>query len=246
MFLKNIDPTVYDWNNEIRNKILKKEQEDEFDYFTKYYELHSNFIQPTNIKINIPLFLEEIKKYHTLFRQWGENRNHLPRYGISLINYDGIIDNEYDIGCSPLDQYNENYRFRYNIKNQEILHENDFIKKTEVYKNLSSLRPLDYFENLLIRSNILLWHKTASFVPHLDTWPKKGSNYRLWGISGTEKDYTFAYLNKKVTNIEPGRIYLIDTTQWHYAVAHSNYVYTFFLALQGNYECYNLLKKCLL
>ena len=52
MFIKNIDPTVYDWNNEIRNKILKKEQEDEFDYFTKYYELHSNFIQPTNIIIS--------------------------------------------------------------------------------------------------------------------------------------------------------------------------------------------------
>ena len=60
-----------------------------FDYYRKYYELvKPAFLQPTSIKVDVKLFNEEIKEYHNIFRQWGYNRDHNPRFGISLFNLD--------------------------------------------------------------------------------------------------------------------------------------------------------------
>ena len=246
MFLRDINPDNYDFDNKERLDLMSSQQE-QFDYFKKYYELHYDFVIPTTIKINVENFLHDIKKYHNLFRQWGENRNHLPRYGLSLVNYDGQINQDIDLTCGPLDLYNDEVRHKYNgYDNKRFLSETDIRCKTEVW-DLQSIKPLHLISDYITRSSILLWHKTASFLPHLDTFPRQGNNFRLWGITGTEKDYEFGYVGgKTVKNIEPGRLYLCDTTQWHYAIAHSNWIYTFFISFDANKNSYELIKNNIL
>ena len=84
-----------------------------FKYFDKYYELHTKFLQPTNIKVDLELFNSEIKQYHDIFRQWGNNRPQNPRYGISLFNLDGNIrrfdsDANLTVGAGSTAGENEN------------------------------------------------------------------------------------------------------------------------------------------
>lgn len=236
MKLANINPSNfnYDYDQIEKDKI-------NFDYYSKYYRLHTDAILPTKIKIDIDLFRKEIVKYHNLFRQWGNNRNYLPRYGISLVNYTGDIYGENDIACSPLDQYNAG------VKKEDHLTEFDFNKKTELFANLKSLDSLNLISEFMLRSNILLWHKHANFIPHIDTAPLNNYNLRLWGTDDPS-NYNFYFLNKQVNmdDIEPGRIYLIDTTIWHWAEAKADWIYTFFISTTNSIECFETIKKILL
>ncbi len=235
MEIVDINPENFVYDYDIINN-----DKDHFDYYKKYYNLHTEFLRPLNIKININLFEKEIKQYHTKFRRWGSNRNHLPRYGISLVNYDGNIDGKYDIACGPLDQYNSGKH------HTEHLWDDAFTKKTEVFYNLQSMRPLDCIKNFLVRSTINLKHKHGNFVPHFDTMPKPNiKNLRLWG-SNTSKGIEYKFLGNTVIDIEPGRLYLIDTTQWHYIISHKDWVYTFFIALNNSQETFNWLKNNLI
>lgn len=194
-----------------------------FKHYDKYYKVHKQFLQPTNIKVDVDLFHSEIKQYHKLFRQWGYNRPHNPRYGISLFNLDGDIKGEKDYGCCPLD-----------TAPQELnLKEAQFSVKTEVYTNMESMRVFDPIEKYLIRSNILLFHKGANFTPHVDVCPLPEYNLRLWGNTDPD-NYIFNYYGNIAKNLEPGRLYLTDTSLWHTAEALADWNYTFFIALRGS------------
>lgn len=200
-----------------------KDDNERFDYYNKYYELHKEFLQPTNIKIDVDLFNNEITQYNHLFRQWGYNRPHNPRYGISLFNFDGNIRSEVDYGCCPLDTAPPELQLK----------EKDFKVKTEVYTNMKSMRVFDPIEKHLIRSNILLFHKGANFTPHVDVCPLPGYNLRLWGNTDPD-NYIFNYYGNVAKDVEPGRLYLTDTSLWHTALSLANWNYTFFIALRGD------------
>ncbi len=231
MYIKDITTT-----NEY---IIDKDETKQYEYFDKYNNLHTQFIQPLDIKINIPLFEEEIKQYHNKFRTWDINRPHLPRYGISLVNDDGDIHKEEDLGCSVFDQRNKH------LPVEKHLNERMFTKKTEVFNNLSSLRPLDVISDHMLRSNILLWHKDASFLPHLDTLPDQDNYLRLWGVNNPTI-YTFHSTEGDCMEfVEPGRLYLIDTTKFHYAKTTDNWLYTFFIALENTDEAFSCIKDLL-
>tara|TARA_Y100000004_G_scaffold196985_1_gene269116 strand:- start:6800 stop:7507 length:708 start_codon:yes stop_codon:yes gene_type:complete len=204
-----------------------------FDYYRKYYELvKPAFLQPTSIKVDVELFNEEIKEYHNIFRRWGYNRDHNPRFGISLFNLDGDIDGEMDYGCSPGDM----------IPKELDVWEDDFKVKTRAYTDMNSLRVFDPIEEYLIRSNILLFHKGGNFTPHIDTCPlpirdydkQSRWNLRLWGNTDPD-NYIFDNRGHVNKDLEPGRIYLVDVTQWHIAQANADWNYTFFIALRQEF-----------
>lgn len=218
MIIADIDP-----NNFIVDPAKLDEDRHWFDHYDKYYKLFTNFLMPTSIKVDVDLFHNEIVDYHHLFRQWGYNRPHLPRYGISLLNTDGNIRGKEDYGCAPLDT----------LPKELNLSEKDFNVKTEVFTNMNSMRVFDPIEKYLIRSNILLWHKHASFVPHIDTAPHMDYNLRLWGNTDPS-GYVFDYVGNKCVDVEPGRIYLVDTTKFHTAIATKDWNYTFFMALHNS------------
>lgn len=202
----------------------------------EYYSLHTDYIVPLNLKIDIDLFAKEIEKFKLKFRQWGEEHIQYPRYGISLCNLTGNLDDKIDPTCYPLDRWAAKYPFA-------KFWDHDFRKITPVF-DLSSLKPLHQFKKNLIRSNILLWHKTGHFKPHSDTNPNLITHLRLWGVNVDDEKYLLRYGTHIVKNFEPGRLYLIDTIKNHDAIAFDDNVYTFFIAV--DLDAISLIKNLLL
>ena len=188
---------------------------------TDYYKLHTNFLVPTSIKIDIDLFVNQIQQFK--FHQWGKNHTHLPRYGLALVNQTGELIDDDPINGSLM-TWNKEY------PNNPII-ETDCVKPTPVM-NITSLEPLKIFNNHWTRSNVLKWDNGAKFLPHIDTvvpsmW------LRLW--MGTEglvvRQYDEQTQELKSIDYEPGRVYLIDTSIIHDAYSIKNDVYQLFLSV---------------
>lgn len=189
----------------------------------EYYTLHTDYIVPLDLKINVEEFNKEITEFIPNFRQWGVEHVEYPRYGISLCNLTGRITDAVDPTCYPLD--------RWAIKYPAVkFWDHDFKKITPVF-DLPSLNPLHQFREHLIRSNILLWHNTGHFKPHSDTHPNFITHLRLWGVTVDDSKYKLQYGNHIVKDFEPGRLYLMDTVKNHEAAALADNVFTFFIAL---------------
>lgn len=246
---------------EIHDKTLTKIQ---------YNNLHSYSLIPLNIKINTDLFLLEIEKYKNKFHRWGDKYREYPRYAIPLVNLNGELDNDPEPACYPLDRWNflqtklndnsENFTdFVFNTSHFEKdnnLFEIDFNEYTELM-NLNSLKCLNSIKKYMVRSCILKWHSMGHFLPHFDTWhPTKW--LRLWGTTNPEnmklrykvKGENGVVENKltgdfekyeEIKNVEPGRLYLHDSLQWHDAFAFEDEVYQFFIAL--NIDSYETLEE---
>lgn len=189
-----------------------------------YFALHRLFLTPTNIKIDTKKFLVEIQHYDRWFQQWGTQHIDTPRYGLALVNQTGqLIDNDPINGS--LHEWNKNYP-------DNPLIETDCTKMTEVMK-LKSLEPLRILDKHWCRSNILKWNQGAHFKPHIDTvlpspW------LRFWATTDTENfiiRYDDGSGNLQVfEDIEPGRLYLIDTHVVHDAHSYADNVYQLFLS----------------
>jgi hypothetical protein len=201
---------------------------------TDYRTIHTSPLVPLDIKIDIDLFKKEIENFP--FEQWGGKHLHLPRYGLAVVNQDGVIKNHDPINGS-LHEWNSNN------KSSAIL-ETDCLVPTAVM-DIESMQPLRIFDNHWCRSNILKWHTGAEFKPHIDTvipspW------IRLWGTTG---DIELNFYNEfgKITDmpkIEQGRIYLIDTSLVHDARCANGTVYQFFLSVLPS--AYNIVNSILL
>lgn len=202
---------------------------------TDYKLIHKNFLTPTSITINIDKFLDDISNYSQHFYQWGNNHSELPRYGLALVNQDGILKSNDPINGS-LHEWNKNFP-------DDPIIETDCCILTEVMQ-IESLQPLKVFDGHWCRSNVLKWNSGAHFKPHIDTvlpspW------LRFWGTTNTAM-FDINYDNgsgqlTKFTNIEAGRIYVIDTSMVHDAVSHADNVYQFFLSVKPS--AINILKE---
>jgi hypothetical protein len=202
----------------------------------EYYQLHRDYIVPLDLKIDVSNFNSEINQYKSNFRQWGIEHTEYPRFGISLCNLSGRIDDVLDPACYPLDRWAVKYP---SVK----FWDHDFKKITPVFE-LPSLSPLHQFRQHLIRSNILLWHNTGHFKPHSDTDSNLITHIRLWGVNVDDSKYKLKYNDHIVKNFEPGRLYLIDTIKQHEAFALADDVYTFFIAV--NLTALPLIKNLIL
>lgn len=189
----------------------------------QFEKLHRDFLTPLDIYIPPNQFEEEIKQYHKHFKQWGPYHTNFPRYGLPLVNLTGKIDDKVDPSCMPLDVWCK-------LNPTEMYWELDFKQPTEVM-NLDCLSPLKPLLPYMRRSNILWWNNTGHFKPHVDMVPEAITHLRLWGINKTSKEYYLKYGDHRIKDIEPGRLYLIDTLSEHEAFSVSDYVYTFFIAV---------------
>jgi hypothetical protein len=203
----------------------------------QYRFVHKQFLTPLDIKINVEEFIKDITAYDKFFQPWGGKK--FPRYGIPLVNHNGKHNNETDPTNGSLTDWNVGHP-----ENKFI--ETDFRAKTEII-NCKSLNPLSIFDGTWCRSNILKWSEGGEFVPHIDAvipcyW------LRLWGTTCTEgfelSYYDSNYRLITVKDIEPGRIYLIDTTLIHQARStHGSSIYQFFISVDPN--AINLIKQLL-
>jgi hypothetical protein len=193
----------------------------------EYKSIHYHHILPTKIKIDTNQFLTEIQQYDNNFVQWGKKYTHLPRFGLALVNQDGLLKDNDPINASL-------YEWNKDNPNNPIF-ETDCTTHTEVM-NLNSLNPLNVLKGYYCRSNILKWGQDAEFMPHVDTllpapW------IRLWGCTHPESMELNFYDNddNKLNNIEiePGRIYVIDTLLVHTAKSTGPINYQFFLSVNA-------------
>ena len=195
----------------------------------KYFNLHSSSLVPTSILIYINLFHNQIEKYRGKFSRWGVNHTNFPRYGIPLTNLTGSLEEENDPSRMPLDEH-----FMYH-QDKYIIHDNDVTVHTEIC-DLSSLNPLDQIKPYLVRSSVLRWDAMGHFKPHIDV-ELPAPNLRLWG---TTNPNMFLKINGQlIKDLEPGRIYIIDTSKIHEGWATENDVYQFFIGC--NIESYDTL-----
>lgn len=197
------------------------------DYVSKeeYQQLHPQFLTPTSLKINCDQFFLEVEQYAANFEQWGTQHTHLPRYGLALVNQDGILKKRDPINGSL-------YEWNVKYPDNPII-ESDCNIPTAVMR-LPSLTPLHALVNHWCRSNILKWYPSADFKPHIDTivpspW------IRLWGTTDPD-NLEIRYDNgsgtlTKTEGIEAGRIYIIDTSIVHDAVCTGSINYQFFLSV---------------
>lgn len=202
---------------------------------TEYKKLHTQFLVPTDIVIDVEQFTNEITQYDNEFSQWGTLHTELPRYGLALVNLDGKLSKDSDPINGSLYQHN-----LHNPNNP--LYETDCIRATEVY-NLPSLKPLRVLDGYYTRSNIFKWLDTAKFLPHIDTF-MPSPWLRLWGTTNSDT-VTVNYYDpvtdtyKRCDNIENGRIYLTDTSLVHDAICTGGTNYQFFLST--NILAYNII-----
>lgn len=204
----------------------------------KYRELHTSTMIPTSIKIDVDMFRETMKKYHTFFKTWSNNRPEMIeiRKGLPLVNLTGNYDDLDDITIGPLDYYNKNNPSRRYL-------ETDITSATKVLDELC-FEPLHVLKPYLIRSSILMWQNGANFMPHRDL-ATPTPHFRLWGTDNPESiKLRFEDSNsvlKEETAIEPGRIYIIDTAITHDAYCIGDTAYQFFIAV--NSFAFELLKQ---
>jgi len=217
----------------------KKKFSELTDYVTEeeYKKLHKDFLVPLTTKIDCDLFLKEIAEYSNFFEQWGTEHTHLPRYGLALVNQDGILKSNDPINGSL---------YEWNVRHPDIpIIESDCKTPTPVM-SLTSLKPLSDFDKYWFRSNIFKWGAGAEFKPHIDSiipspW------LRLWGTTHAESTEVRCWDSKtktmkSITGLESGRIYLIDTSQVHDAISHEE-VYQFFLSVSP--KALNIVKELL-
>ena len=206
----------------------------------EYWTIHNQFLRPTNFKINIDIFEKQIKKYDKFFKNWGDNRPQLNkiRLGLPLVNLTGSYSQEPDISIGPLNHFNKEHP-------DNCLLETEFAKHTSIL-DLKCFDPLNPLKPYMCRSSILKWLQGANFKPHSDVVIPT-VNLRLWGTNNP-KNIRLRYKQKKdmvsCKKIEPGRLYLIETSRIHDAKCIREEVYQFFLAL--NIYSYSLLKENLI
>lgn len=181
-------------------------------YESTYRKLHKKYLTPLDGYLDID---DTMEKYRNYFYVWGTNRPELiTRKGLALINLDGKLDKD-DISIGPLNVYNNEHNIHYL--------ESDFKKHTKVYKE-RCFDPLRRYE--LCRSSILSWQDGDNFVPHTDVVIPT-VNLRLWGANSKNVILKFDGMS---VQFEPNRLYLIDTSVTHEAIA-TGPVYQFFIGL---------------
>lgn len=233
-FIKKINNTP--WDERLENSYRLEE--------SIYNNLHTDVLLPTNIKVEVDSFRNTMEKYAPYFKSWSVNRPELSnvRKGLPLVNVNGdyTITNDFTIG--PLDYYNK-------CNPAQKLLETDITTPTAIL-NETCFDCFDEIKPYMIRSSILKWSAGANFLPHIDM-VIPALNLRLWGTDNPtniklkiEKHKTrppwfnfdpskYNFIDPDI-DIEPGRLYLFDSTIIHEAICEQGSGYQFFIALSLN------------
>jgi hypothetical protein len=208
--------------------IFKKSGADKlFTDFVKdedYKRLHPLPLTATSIWIDPEEFKKEIAIWDFTFEQWGIDHTHLPRYSAALVNQNGTLLKNDPINGSLMAWNRDNP--------DKPLIETDCRTPTALM-DLPSLQPLSVFNGYWCRSNILKWNCEAKFLPHIDTvvpspW------IRLWASMNPEiivRFYNEATGELESVDFETGRVYVVDTSLVHDAVAEGDNIYQLFLSV---------------
>ena len=193
----------------------------------EYKAFHPQPLTPLDIKIDCKQFMTDIQLYNNYFEQWGTTHTHLPRYGLALVNEHGSLHANDPVNGSMM-AWNKQH------PDTPFL-DLDFTKPTPVM-DMPSLNPLRVFDSHWCRSNIFKWNNGAEFYPHIDT-VIPSAWFRLWACINADDLHVRFYdeatgTMKDVTDIEQGRVYIINTTLVHDAYTRADDTYQLFLSVK--------------
>jgi hypothetical protein len=217
-----INETIAIFKNSGADKLFSDFVKDE-----DYKRLHPLPLTATSIWIDTEEFKKEIAIWDFTFEQWGKDHTHLPRYGAALVNQNGTLLKNDPINGSLM---------AWNRDNPDKPLIETGCRTPTALMDLPSLQPLSVFNGYWCRSNILKWNCDAKFLPHIDTvvpspW------IRLWASMNPEiivRFYNEATGELESVNFEPGRVYVVDTSLVHDAVAVGDNIYQLFLSITPN------------
>ena len=207
----------------------------------EYIDFHPTVLQKTSMVFDVDSFYECMEKYKYAFRTWGEEKAHLPRYGLPLVNQNGSMLNNPEPICYPLDEWIRD-------RPEKFFLDADATVSTEVLDE-SAFAVLKPIKKHMVRSAILRWDAESFFWPHTDTW-MPSPILRLWGTTEPDKvkiqfdkqrrrsnPRDVKSMNPQVEDfedfeIEAGRLYVIHTNIIHGARSCvDKETYQFFIAI---------------
>lgn len=130
-------------------------------------------------------------------------RKKIDRKGLSITSLDGGLSGKPDLD-SLYEYYNET---------GIILKEQDFNKKTPVYKHFEKW--LDPFRDFLGRTHVIKLETGGYFPPHRDNKHSNIDSFRLFLPLNYDSQKTFFLLENKKMEFDNGKIYFIDTAKLH-------------------------------
>jgi len=213
-----------------------------------YIRLHSQPLQPLDLKVDVTEFHNYMNEVKYAFRAWGEKNSHYLRYGLPLVNKNGSSYNNPEPTCYPLDEWAR----KFPESEQSEWVDRKFTEHTE-FLNHKCFNSINAIKHCMVRSCILRWDEPSSFYPHTDTW-LPSPIIRLWGTTTPDTvkirfDTKLQRANPWEVNslneidvqdfvdfeVEPGRLYILDTNIVHSArsLTHES-TYQFFIALHSD------------
>lgn len=214
----------------------------------KYESMHQGkkFI-PLNFTIDLELFNSEVFRLKNKFESWGIRKTELSRKGIALTETSEKVVHDYKSGPAnwPLDVWNWYHP-------EKPLADVDFNSVSKYSRQFKSLQEiLSTFDGHLGRTNVTWWNSGDYFNTHFDVDLDHPINYRLWLSNYTGNEHKLFMgersPDRNMTQIsnemEPGRLYLIDTSRYHKGEATVDNVFSLLMTLQPSAT--NLLEKLL-
>lgn len=177
--------------------------------------LHSlGEVVPLKLDIDLKPFFRELAAFEKNWVEYNPNpdkRNF--RWGLSLTSLDGGLSGDPDL--YSLKEYNEAHKTAYR--------EDQFITKTPVYTHCKELHePLEPL-GPLGRSHLLRLGRGGYFPPHRDTAQLNPECFRVIANLNFSQNYFSFVLNGQELKLEPGRLYLMNTTLSHSLSSFNDY-----------------------
>ena len=158
---------------------------------------------PLNCNLKYKIFEEGLKLFDDKWVQYNP-RKKIARYGLSITSLDGNFS-----GIPDLDSIKE-----YNRENNLKLNEPDFKTLTPFWPYVESV--LSKFKNHLGRTHIIKMSAGGQFPSHRDHFDRELPTCRLFvPIYNCNPPYNYFILDKKVLNLEYGRLYFLNTAKEH-------------------------------
>lgn len=162
-------------------------------------------IFPLQITCNPDKTLEEISKFK--FGQYNTDKLEIPRYGLSITSLDGEIDSG-DLESLKDTEYRES----------------SFRELTNVYYQSKEVQKvINPFKQWIGRSHFLNIKKGGYFPPHRDELSIDQHTFRvIVPIRSFNPPHNYFIYNDKVTYLNEGRAYFVNTNIVHSDMSFSN------------------------
>ena len=176
------------------------------------YFLISNIGKIAKLKFKFHANMDEIvKKYHWVKYNPRSNKQHIPRFGMSLTSLDGQM---YPYTTPDLDSLKE-----YNQENNTTYNDFSFTLKTPLWYDLSLDEYFNDIKDDIKRSHLIMLPPGGYFPYHRDGLKESNLTFRIiLTLKNCHKNNLCFILDNQVLNLQNNCFYYINTRLEHTVV----------------------------